>query len=262
MIHFLKIYILKTKFLGKGILPLMLFFFISFSIALCALTISQSATKVISQDFESEEALSLTVDNPFAQKTEAECLREFLQLEGIEKAALLDGKRYSVKIIDYKHRNEVITTLSQKGYKVLINNQLQMDIDTTESLSSMMKAITVAVVVIVFIILLLFLIKSINEQINEIALFKALGYQGFQISMLVSVEFFIALITGAILSALFCGFAVLPIIKSTVSEGLAPTFEISLCFEIFAAFILLIVLAIFSQIKRINKVPVSLLLKE
>lgn len=175
---------------------------------------------------------------------------------------------YSAIIDDYKNKDTVINACSEK-YIAYASTSFNIDIDYFNTAIIIMLVILLIFVVLVAVGIFIFVSSCVKSRINELALYRSLGYTLVHIFAIIFSEYLILSMFGFViavaLSYIFGYTLVNPYLDNIIGNSIMyMNVEISILYIILVwlIFLAIIISVCINATMRTNKINLSVLLKE
>lgn len=175
----------------------------------------------------------------------------------------------TIIIDDYKNMDSVVKQLKEKDYfTIIFNSDDIVNIPVIKTIKYGSLIMFIVIIILNFIVLCIVLSNSINERINDLAIFKAFGYSNKTLFKIILVESYIFGFISFVLASIISNFSIYTIINPVINAkfkdvliGTKIVINPSMYLLIFVTLLILIFISSLNMVKKIKKISPILLLR-
>ncbi|WP_026894517.1 ABC transporter permease [Clostridiisalibacter paucivorans] len=175
----------------------------------------------------------------------------------------------TITIDDYKNMDSVVKQLKEKDYfTIIFNSDDIINIPVIKTIKYGSLIMFIVIIILNFIVLCIVLSNSINERINDLAIFKAFGYSNKTLFKIILVESYIFGFISFVFASIISNFSIYTIINPVINAkfkdiliGTKIVINPSMYLLIFVTLLILIFISSLNMVKKIKKISPILLLR-
>lgn len=233
-------------------------------------TLSSVITNNLRQSFyKNDEFRMFIIRIDYKKQTIKDCFETLEKIDGINEFEKINEFDIEVIVDNYNLINNIKKIITNKGYRVFVNSNKAVEVMKTESLIQNFNLILIVILIVFFLSMTFIMFKIFHERNKEIALYKSIGYSNFNILFIFLTEFIITQITALFISIISCYcfsyYCCSYLLKNFFHIDMniySYKFNAILFIFIQLTLSISIIISSFFQLKSVDKIEISILIKD